>query len=572
MTPNSPFSCDLVENSANHRDFLRKVHSIGEKSLSTIQSLYRYRDLWLPLVAENTDAQLIPPPDVAWLWHCHRLAPFRYVYYSQQVFGSVLEANPPFSFQEPDDPWGAGKSEDAASRTRELWNNKYPQDPFFHTSDEETNYPTTNNNTNEESNGSEQLLGYDLLSASTRQSTFLWQISGIRFDDPTFLEEGRENYLKFLKLRPKAQEDDVILVPTIQIDLLWHTHILSSVGLYNSDCEAIMGSRLHHDDSMEDRSEGGLLNTSFRSTVDLWRSAYGSDYVVPGGMYRGDPPEEYFSPDWDAKKDKLVVEGVVVLPTTLGASSASPVTEWATAGSQTSTGEEAFIGFSDQHVVYERIMLQPRFNYHMEVVPRRPNYVLGKSDNQKVGYHHLETREAHEILKRRVMSRVVEMEGDVAFEESCCIPMTSPTATANLQRRLSTYRFVARIVRERQRAPRPHSPIESTKDQSEFCSKDGQWLYPDILWEAAGGACGGTVAKPLFRPQQRYSRHGAASRGHGGYVGAGAGCGAYYGAYPTSSGHHQHQHSSGGNDNGDGGCFGGGGGCGGGGCGGGCGG
>jgi Glycine-rich domain-containing protein-like len=49
--------------------------------------------------------------------------------------------------------------------------------------------------------------------------------SGERFDDIEFLNAGVENYYKFLTLKPKAKE--VVLVPTYQIDLMWHTHILS---------------------------------------------------------------------------------------------------------------------------------------------------------------------------------------------------------------------------------------------------------------------------------------------------------------------------------------------------------
>jgi len=40
---------------------------------------------------------------------------------------------------------------------------------------------------------------------------------------------------------------------------MWHTHNLSSLRLYDNDCKAIVGSTFHHDDSFNDRIEGGDL-------------------------------------------------------------------------------------------------------------------------------------------------------------------------------------------------------------------------------------------------------------------------------------------------------------------------
>ena len=43
---------------------------------------------------------LIPPADVAWLWHCHRLAPRLYKEYTQSEFKlEYLDAGAPFSLQ-----------------------------------------------------------------------------------------------------------------------------------------------------------------------------------------------------------------------------------------------------------------------------------------------------------------------------------------------------------------------------------------------------------------------------------------------------------------------------------------
>jgi hypothetical protein len=72
----------------------------------------------------------------------------------------------------------------------------------------------------------------------------------------------------------------------------------------NLDCIAIRGEKFHHDDSMDDRTPGALLDPSFQETCRLWEKLDGESYSVPGGMYRGTPPSEFLDPsrDWEASQ------------------------------------------------------------------------------------------------------------------------------------------------------------------------------------------------------------------------------------------------------------------------------
>ena len=272
---NSRFSCDLIANSIKHKYFLQLVHHLGV-SLHVLspESLHRYQDLWLPLVyACGLSVELIPPPDIAWLWHCHRLAPRNYVACIRDKFGRgvMVEANPPFTLQTAEyeaDPQlnDPTSTVNVALETRARWTEAYPNKPFF--LDGTTQEPDLR--LSQDASVCHPLLddGFDLIGSTQRQAGFLWQISGYHFNDPDFLEEGVENYYKFLCLKPKMAQGDphILLVPTFQIDLMWHTHILSSIVKYNQDCLAIMGSTLHHDDSTNDRSEGGVLDVSYSET------------------------------------------------------------------------------------------------------------------------------------------------------------------------------------------------------------------------------------------------------------------------------------------------------------------
>jgi hypothetical protein len=59
----------LLDGALRHIQFLRKLHAKGVTlQKPSAQSIHRYLNLWLPLVATNQDAVTIPPPDIAWLW------------------------------------------------------------------------------------------------------------------------------------------------------------------------------------------------------------------------------------------------------------------------------------------------------------------------------------------------------------------------------------------------------------------------------------------------------------------------------------------------------------------------
>jgi hypothetical protein len=128
----------------------------------------------------------------------------------------------------------------------------------------------------------------------------------------TTITKSVDQYYKFLQLRKRKKQrnhpsksksqsqsqQQVMIVPTYQIDLMWHTHILTSLTLYYQDCRTILGYPLHHDDSLNDRIEGGPLDVAFQATKASWLETYKEPYFVSGGMYRGEPHKEFFQRHW----------------------------------------------------------------------------------------------------------------------------------------------------------------------------------------------------------------------------------------------------------------------------------
>jgi hypothetical protein len=112
-----------------------------------------------------------------------------------------------------------------------VWAKHYPDEPFFLEEEQEGDTVEA-----PDSASSPPVGGFDLARSTMRQNTFLWQVSTPSFQDPRFLQEGERKYRSFLALKA-----DHPLVPTFQIDLMWRTHMLSSITQYNEDCVAARG-------------------------------------------------------------------------------------------------------------------------------------------------------------------------------------------------------------------------------------------------------------------------------------------------------------------------------------------
>ncbi len=119
---------NLVDAATRHVRFLRQVHATGVSLRPpSAHEFRRYEKCWLPLLkilyANGTleGAVLSPPLDVAWLWHCHRLAPAAYAKLCAQRFGGQLDC--------PAAAFSVVTGED--SLTQRLWEEHFPDEPFL---------------------------------------------------------------------------------------------------------------------------------------------------------------------------------------------------------------------------------------------------------------------------------------------------------------------------------------------------------------------------------------------------------------------------------------------------------
>lgn len=152
-----------------HIAFLRAAHRLGVSTTRpTRESLRRYTELWLPLVAKRPLEPMVPPADVAWLWHCHRLAPGRYTAFIKGRFNiNVLDPYCPFTLQ----PLPLEMQGYDAQRAQAAWAEAYGTAEPFHLSQQAADQrapPTA---------AEQGVDGYDLAGSCMRQSTVLYHIS-----------------------------------------------------------------------------------------------------------------------------------------------------------------------------------------------------------------------------------------------------------------------------------------------------------------------------------------------------------------------------------------------------------
>lgn len=122
-------------------------------------------------------------------------------------------------------------------------------------------------------------LSIDLVAAALRQREFSKKIvsedcAGI--DIPLALFKATTRYHKFLLLMKRKRDGDkkkVALVPTLDIDLCWHTHQLYAVS-YRQWCIEHLGVAINHDDTVGKE----VLNSGLRETSLAWYDAYRESY------------------------------------------------------------------------------------------------------------------------------------------------------------------------------------------------------------------------------------------------------------------------------------------------------
>ncbi|CAN8288612.1 unnamed protein product, partial [Cochlearia groenlandica] len=236
------------------------------------RAIYRYNVYWLPLLAKYSKTSsickgpLVPPLDCEWIWHCHRLNPVRYTSDCQQFYGKVLGNCGIVS--------STIESGSFKTNSENLWKSLYPMEPYNIDLDKAISEP-------KDISGLEKCTTYNLVSAVKRQSSFYSKVLKANVENEIIIQEAVGRYKAFLYLfkRNREMSKDVIGAPTLDIDLIWHTHQLSPSSYYN-DLKKIFGNIVQHDDdiNIDDNIQCKKLDDIFFETTAQWEEMFGQKY------------------------------------------------------------------------------------------------------------------------------------------------------------------------------------------------------------------------------------------------------------------------------------------------------
>ncbi|KIN07111.1 hypothetical protein OIDMADRAFT_139763 [Oidiodendron maius Zn] len=124
---------------------------------------------------------------------------------------------------------------------------------------------------------SKNSTGIKLVEAVQRQASFVEKMDKqLWIRSPAIegtLSRAIDRYSKFLKLFKLYP--NTMLVPTLDIDLVWHTHQCSP-SRYEAGTVMMAGRLIDHDDKIG----AGILNSGFTRTKDLYRIRFGQEYQV----------------------------------------------------------------------------------------------------------------------------------------------------------------------------------------------------------------------------------------------------------------------------------------------------
>lgn len=116
----------------------------------------------------------------------------------------------------------------------------------------------------------------DLVACVLRQEKFVNKMVRLDWIHSPFIEitiiEAMERYHKFFSLMEHSNHS---IVPTLDIDLVWHTHQLFQ-SKYFDFCQDIAGYIIDHNDKIEQ----GRLDDGFEKTCKLYKSRFDEEYSI----------------------------------------------------------------------------------------------------------------------------------------------------------------------------------------------------------------------------------------------------------------------------------------------------
>ncbi|KAJ8772041.1 hypothetical protein K2173_027218 [Erythroxylum novogranatense] len=262
------FGVDLVSGARRNVGFLRTVREclwLHERE-NLVEAIRRYDQLWMPLISDlmtgSMPPMVLPPVDIEWVWFCHSLNPASYRQYCEKRFSKLI--GKPAIFDEENEEY-------ALMRCKELWMDRYPNEPFENETVSDSKNPVTES--------------YEDLLSELKKQNVVCKFSRPYMSDVVYLVSARQRYKGFLYLLQKFPDDESEcerLVPTFDISLMWVTH-QSYPTVYAEDMK-----EMEADMEKVVKLWETVKKEEMAMTKKLWETAFDQPYDKAGGTIEFD--------------------------------------------------------------------------------------------------------------------------------------------------------------------------------------------------------------------------------------------------------------------------------------------
>ena len=214
--------------------------------------------------------------DVAICFHVLCLSPFRFMNDLRKDHPGLWNSSLSFPLERLHRQIEQGLWSDRASEA--AWTDQYPQSPYQLWKTDPT--MTDEQLTLQDFTLHKPNFSLDLVAASLRQREFATRIihECHRMDSSESLHKAISRYHKFLRLmrqKNKITGKHIPLVPTLDVDLAWHTHQLFPHE-YRAYCLEHVGRPINHDDTFEKE----VIRDGLRRTSLAWLKEYDEPYTT----------------------------------------------------------------------------------------------------------------------------------------------------------------------------------------------------------------------------------------------------------------------------------------------------
>ena len=130
-----------------------------------------------------------------------------------------------------------------------------------------------------------------------------------QWDQSIIIKQMIQRYYRFMQLKA-SQPPDTLLIPTIDIEIIWQTHLLRP-EMYRQDCLRLFRRVIDHSLSLKDDIGKYFKQQAFIDTYQLYKQKFGEEYcVLPTSNEKNDEIDDSYS-YWD----KTSYEFSSILPT-----------------------------------------------------------------------------------------------------------------------------------------------------------------------------------------------------------------------------------------------------------------